>query len=251
MPSCSTKLPFETRLCRSGRFVLSITLRRVGGRRNVGCTAVAAVHFLTVFLSHGHSCGPANPAKTVLAGVSFRCDAFCRPRPYRTCAKSSAQAGAVKCFRGLTSPPPSFAGRYAGGARQCEKAAKAAHRASPCQSQFEPLPCTAVRWGRCVVVAWWSEVVGHAFHAMNAMNAMYAMPQRLRNRSRANYLSERHTERIATASWCRPASPRSGLKWLPRLAKWALTALKNLKSKFFICSGKFSFKFSYNLLSRR
>jgi hypothetical protein len=36
--------------------------------------------FFTVFLSHSCGYGPANTAKTVLAGATFRIDAFCRPR---------------------------------------------------------------------------------------------------------------------------------------------------------------------------
>lgn len=34
--------------------------------------------FFTGFLAHSYGYGPANPAKTVLAGVTFRFDVFCR-----------------------------------------------------------------------------------------------------------------------------------------------------------------------------
>ena len=35
--------------------------------------------FFTGFLPHSYGYGAANPAKTVLAGVTSRFDAFCRP----------------------------------------------------------------------------------------------------------------------------------------------------------------------------
>ena len=35
--------------------------------------------FFTGFLPHSYGYGAANPAKTVLAGVTFRFDAYCRP----------------------------------------------------------------------------------------------------------------------------------------------------------------------------
>jgi len=48
------------------------------GRRIVGCKVAAPGSFFTRFLPHSYGYGPANPAKTILAGATFRFDAFCR-----------------------------------------------------------------------------------------------------------------------------------------------------------------------------
>ena len=61
----------------------------------------------TDFLSHRY--GPANPAKTVLAGAAFRIDAFCRPRSQPLARPSLARAwvasGALKPLFGITALP--------------------------------------------------------------------------------------------------------------------------------------------------
>ena len=53
--------------------------RSLGGKMDLNCQKAAAAQFFTGFLPHGYDHSIANPAKTVLAGATFRFNALRRP----------------------------------------------------------------------------------------------------------------------------------------------------------------------------